>query len=79
MKLVQRKVTTAKTKLTITDFNWTKEQFLEHVVATVKLEEIPPELILNWDQTGMKIVPSDSWTMDQQGVRRVEVGGMNDK
>ena len=43
------------------------------------MEEIPPELILNWDQTGIKIVPSSGWTMDQQGVKRVEVIGMNDK
>ena len=72
MNFVQRKVTTAKSKLAITDFNWIKEQFLEEVVATVKMEEIPLELILNWDQTGMKIAPSDTWIMDRQGVRQVE-------
>ena len=49
------------------------------MVATVEMEEIPPELILNWDQTGIKIVPSNTWTMDQQGAKRVEVCGANDK
>lgn len=43
------------------------------------MEEVPIELVLNWDQTGIKIVPSSGWTMDQQGIDRVEVQGANDK
>ena len=43
------------------------------------MEEIPAELILNWDQTGVKIVPSSAWTMDAEGSKRVEVAGVNDK
>ena len=43
------------------------------------MEEIPAELILNWDQTGIKIVPSSTWTMDAEGSNRVEVAGVNDK
>lgn len=79
MNFVQRKVTTAKSKHTIANFSRLKEHFLRDVVATVMMEEIPPELILNWDQTGIKIVSSNTWTMDQQGVKRVEVCGANDK
>lgn len=79
MKFVQRKVTTAKSKHTVEDFDRLKEEFLNDVVATVEIEEIPPELILNWDQTGIRIVPSNTWTMDQQGVNRVEIGGSGDK
>lgn len=56
-----------------------QKSFLNEVVATVTIEEIPPELILNWDQTGLKIVPSSSWTMDQCSVNRVETVGVNDK
>ena len=78
MNFVQRKVTTAKSKYTITDFDCVKREFLEDVVATVEMEEIPPELILNWDQTGIRIVPSNNLTMDQQGAKRVEVGGARD-
>jgi hypothetical protein len=37
------------------------------------MEEVPIELILNWDQTGIKIVPSSSRTMDKKGIKRVEV------
>ena len=43
------------------------------------MEEIPAELVLNWDQTGIKIVPSSTWTMERQGSKRVEVVGVNDK
>ena len=76
MKFVQKNGITSKSKFTLSNFAELKKSFLEDVVATVAMEEIPPELILNWDQTGIKIVSSSGWTMDQQGVKRVEV---NDK
>ena len=43
------------------------------------MEEIPAEFILNWHQPGIKIVPSSTWTMEQQGSKRVEEVGVNDK
>ena len=42
-------------------------------------EEIPPELIINWDQTGICFVSSSSWTMEEKGVKRVEVVRQSDK
>ena len=51
MKFVQRKSTTAKSKYTIDDFDGVKREFLDSVVDTVLMEDIPPELVLNWDQT----------------------------
>jgi hypothetical protein len=56
-----------------------KKSFLDDLVATVEMEEIPAELILNWDQTGIKMVPSSSWTMERKGVKRVEMTGVDDK
>ena len=53
--------------------------FLADVVNTVAMEDIPPELVLNWDQRGIKIVPSSDWTMEQQGAKHVEIVGKNDK
>lgn len=79
MKFVKRKATTAKSKHSTADFTRLKQQFLADVVTTVEMEEIPAELILNWDQTGIKIVPSSTWTMEAQGSRRVEAVGVNDK
>ena len=51
MKSVQRKATTAKSKETDTNFAELKKSFLANVKATVTMEEIPPDLILNWNQT----------------------------
>ena len=79
MKFVKRKATTAKSKLSSTDFAQAKKDFLESVVTTVEMEEIPPELILNWDQTGIKLVPVSAHTMDREGSKRVEVTGVSDK
>ena len=50
MKFVQRKVMTAKSKYAIADFDRVKTEFLEDVVATVEMEDMPLELILNWNQ-----------------------------
>ena len=60
-------------------FDELKAQFLEEVATTVYVEEIPPELILNWDQTGINLVPSSSWTMEQKGAKYVELTGIDDK
>ena len=62
-----------------TDFVTQKKAFLDDLVTTVQLEEIPAELILNWDQTGIRLIPASSSTMKQKGVKRVEVVGQNDK
>ncbi len=48
-------------------------------MAVITMEEIPSELILNWNQTGIHLVPAASWTMDQVGSKRVEISGVNDK
>ena len=53
--------------------------FSADVVNTVAMEDIPLELVLNWDQRGIKIVPSSDWTMEQQGAKRVEIVRKNDK
>ena len=70
MTFVQRKATAAKNKHVPEDFASLKNSFLADVVATVRVEEILAELILNWDQTGIKIVPSYAWTLEQKGSNR---------
>ena len=79
MNFVKRAATTSGKKYTADDFARVKKDFLDDVVSTVSMEEIPPSLILNWDQTGIKLVPSSSWTMDQRGTKHVELAGVNDK
>lgn len=79
MNFVRRKATTSKSKYKPADFAEVKEQFLNDVVSIVTMEEIPPELVLNWDQTGIHLVPVSPWTMDQAGSKRVEINGISSK
>ena len=66
-------------KLTVTNFEAVKEQFILDVNAVVEMEDIPPQLVFNWNQTGISIVPSSSWTMEAKGTKRVEIARMGDK
>ena len=43
------------------------------------MDEVPPELIINCDQTGLNYVPVSSWTMAEEGCKRVEIDGKHDK
>ena len=45
------------------------------------MEDIPAESVLNWDQTGVKLVPSSTWTMDtcRRGQKQVKMVSTNDK
>ena len=79
MGYVKRRGTTSKSKNLVENFEELKASFLEQVSTTVIMDEIPPELILNWDQTGLNLVLSSSWTIEQRGARRVEITGLNDK
>ena len=54
-------------KLMVHNLEEIKEQFLNDIVAVVEVENIPDELILNWDHTAINIVPGSSWTMNQKG------------
>ena len=67
MNFVWCKATTAKSKFSPSDFADLKKSFLQSVVETVTIEEISPQLMLNWDQTGINIVPSSCWTMAERG------------
>ena len=65
--------------MTVENFEAKKEQFFLDITAIVEMEEIPPQLVFNWDQTGISIVPGSSWTMELKGSKRVEIVGINDK
>ena len=63
MGFVKRRGSSAA-KLRVADFDAIQELFLLDYRAIVEMEEIPPELVFNWDQTGISIVPGSSWTMN---------------
>ena len=51
--------TAAKSK----HFEAVKDAFLDDMVAVVSIKNIPVELIVSWDQTGIHLVPVSMWTM----------------
>ena len=60
MEFVKRKGTTYKSKRAVTGLKEIKKDFLLQVVQFVKMVEISEGLKLNWDQTGLNIMPSSS-------------------
>ena len=40
---------------------------------------IPPELVLNWDQTGSNLVPISEWTLASEGSRQGAIKALDDK
>ena len=72
MKFVKRRGST-KVHVLGDAFEHIKRNFLSDIKT---MEDIPSQLIINWDQTGISIVPG---TMAPSGSRRVEIVGMGDK
>ena len=60
-------------------FQWGEESTLGYLFATITLEEIPAELILNWHQRDIKMVPNSTWTIEKLGVKRAERTEVNDR
>ena len=61
------------------DVEEVRKEFLGELMEAVGLHEVPADLIFNWDQTGILLVPSAQWTMDRKGRKRVPIAGHNDK
>ena len=56
-----------------------KGQYLLGIKAVTLMEHMPPELVINWDHTGISFVPGSSWTMQLKGSKQVEIVGITDK
>ena len=77
MGYVKRKAS-SKAKITVENLASLKEQYLLDIRG-VDMEEIPKDLILNWDQTAVHYVPVSNWTMAVEGSKKVANAGINDK
>ena len=78
MGFVKRQAST-KAKVSVSDFVQLKSQFVFDVKAIIEMEEIPGELVINWDQTGIQYVPVSSSTMAKEGSKGVKIAGIDDK
>ena len=48
-------------------------EFLLEIKNIVSMDEIPAELVINFDQTTLSYVPTSHWTMEQEGTKHVEI------
>ena len=76
MRLVKRQGNT-KAKVQVENFEELKKLFVQDVKTV--MDEVPLELVVNWDQTGLKYVPVSEWTMAEEESKRVEIDGKDDK
>ena len=49
------------------------------MATTVRMEEIPAEVVLTWDHTGKKVGTTSSWTLVLSGSKYAEMKCANDK
>ena len=69
MKFVKRKASTKKSAMiTVSNFD---DNFLMDIKAVVVKEEVPDDMILNWNQTTIKYIPVSNWTMTIEGSKRI--------
>ena len=61
------------------NFEEVKETFLSEIMETKEMNDIPGDLIFNWDQTGINLVPGALWTMDKKGNKWIAITGLQDK
>ena len=61
----------SKGKVSAAIFQLLKEQFLFDIETIIEMiidmEDIPADLVLNWDQTGIHYIPVSSYTMEREG------------
>ena len=76
----RRKATTqAKHQVTQDEYSRLRLRYLKQISGMAKAHKIPPELIINWDQTPINVCPTTNWTVAEVGSKRVEVAALNDK
>ena len=78
MGFVKRKISTAA-KVSVSNFEELKTQFLLDVKVCIEMDDISHTLVVNLDQTGIHYVPAESWTMEKEGSKRVDIVGSDDK
>ena len=78
MGYVKRKGSNAG-KITVSQFNEIQEEFLADIKAEVVMNDIPNDLIFNWDQTGIQLVPTGQLTMNRAGEKVIAITNFDDK
>ena len=61
MGFVKRKCSTSG-KIPLAQFERVKEIFLADLTAELVMKDIPKDLIISWNQTGLSLIPTGDWT-----------------
>lgn len=61
------------------DFDLVRERFLERFRSATLDNDVPDELIINFDQTGIDVVPISNWIMAQEGAKQLSITAIDDK
>ena len=61
------------------EFKKIRDEFLERIKTAVVDLSIPSSLIVNSDETGLKLVPQSVWTMEKEGSKKVSIKSLDDK
>lgn len=75
---VKRKSTRTARKIPA-DFQDIKSAFITRVQETVRSNNIPLQMVVNFDQTGTKMVPVSDWTLEVQGTKQIDMIASDDK
>ena len=78
MGYVKRKCSNAG-KISVRRFTELQEAFLADIKAEVLMNDIPDELVINWDQTALPLVPTGEWTMHRAGEKMIPIAKSDDK
>lgn len=77
---VKRTATTqAKQQVSSDKFKRLQQSYLGQISVWPSVHNIPPDLIINWDQTPINVAPTTNWTMAKVGSKKVEVAALNNK
>ena len=69
----------SKSKVDVAQFEVLKGEFLLEIQNIVCMDSVPPELVINFDQTALNYVPIPDWTMEKEGTTQVEIIAKDDK
>jgi len=78
IKFVKRKGTKAAKKVP-EDAAEQHRRYLNRVHYTMKRYNIPRSMFITFDETSSALVPSDDWTLEEEGAAQVAIAGLEDK
>ena len=52
---------------------------MKWLLTHVSRDQIPAEMVINWDQTPLHYIPAGKWTMEAEGTSKVPIAGGADK